>query len=78
MKGLSFRDPMRCITSGDQRVGHGLDYVEAQNLDDNTIIINISYQGFSPGEHRLYAKHIICQKVLCKPLLTMYPKEIRK
>lgn len=71
-------DYLRCIVSVDESVGQVLDYLKENNLDENTIVIYTSDQGFFLGEHGLFDKRFMYEEALRTPLLIKYPKEIRE
>ena len=47
------KDYLRCVASIDDNVGRMLDYLDAEGLTDNTIVIYTSDQGFFLGRSRL-------------------------
>ena len=61
----------------DENVGRVLDYLEAEGLSENTIVIYTSDQGFYLGEHGWFDKRFMYEQSLRMPLLVRYPKEIR-
>jgi len=71
-------DYLRCIVSVDESVGQVLDYLKENNLDENTIVVYTSDQGFFLGEHGLFDKRFMYEEALRTPLLISYPKEIRE
>jgi len=71
-------DYLRCIVSVDESVGQLLDYLEENNLDENTMIIYTSDQGFFLGEHGLFDKRFMYEEAMRTPLLIRYPKEIKE
>ena len=71
------RDYLRCIKSVDDAVGEVLDYLKANGLDENTIVIYTSDQGFYLGEHGWFDKRFMYEESLRTPLLVRYPKEIK-
>jgi len=64
-------DYLRCILSVDESVGQVLRY-----LEENTIIIYTSDQGFYLGEHGLFDKRFMYEEAMRTPLLMRYPPEI--
>lgn len=70
-------DYLRCIVSVDESVGKVLDYLEENDLDDNTIIVYTSDQGFFLGEHGLFDKRFMYEEAMRTPLLIRYPGEIK-
>ena len=64
---------LRCIKGIDANVGRLLDYLEENNLDENTIVIYMSDQGFFLGEHGWYDKRFMYEPSLRIPLLISWP-----
>lgn len=71
------RDYLRCIKSIDDEVGRILDYLEKENLTENTIIVYTSDQGFYMGEHGWFDKRFMYEESMRTPLLIAYPKKIK-
>lgn len=71
------RDYLKCIKSVDDGVGEVLDYLDENNLDENTIVIYTSDQGFYLGEHGWFDKRFMYEQSLRTPLLVRFPKEIK-
>jgi arylsulfatase A-like enzyme len=69
-------DYLRCIASVDESVGRVLDYLEDSGMDENTIIIYTSDQGFYLGEHGLFDKRFMYEEGLRTPLMIRFPPEI--
>ena len=67
------RDYMRVIHSIDQQVGRLLDYLEANNLMDNTMVVYTSDQGFYMGEHGWFDKRFMYEESFRTPLLVCAP-----
>ena len=70
-------DYLRTIQSVDDGVGQVLDYLEENNLTENTIIVYTSDQGFYLGEHGWFDKRFMYEESFRTPLLMKYPKEIK-
>ena len=66
-------DYLRCIASVDDNVGRLLDYLKANGLDKNTIIIYTSDQGFYLGEHGWFDKRFMYEQSLRTPLVIKNP-----
>jgi len=62
-------DYLSCIHSVDENIGRLLDYLEASGLDENTIVIYTSDQGFFLGEHGWYDKRFMYDESHRMPLL---------
>ena len=71
-------DYLRCIASVDESVGEVLQFLKENGLDENTIVIYTSDQGFYLGEHGLFDKRFMYEEALRTPLLMRYPDEIEK
>lgn len=71
------QDYLATVASVDEGVGQVLDYLEENGLDDNTIVVYTSDQGFYMGEHGWFDKRFMYEESLRTPLLMSYPKEIR-
>jgi len=71
------KDYLRCVTSVDENIGRLLDYLDENNLTNNTVIIYTSDQGFYLGEHGWYDKRFMYEESLGMPLLIRYPREIK-
>ncbi|MFS4418164.1 sulfatase [Maribacter sp. 2307ULW6-5] len=70
------RDYMATIASVDEGVGQILDYLEAHKLDENTLVVYTSDQGFYLGEKGMFDKRFMYEESFGTPLLVQYPKEI--
>lgn len=67
------RDYCRTVKSVDVQVGRLLDYLNANGLTDNTLIVYTSDQGFFLGEHNLYDKRFMYEEAFGTPLLISLP-----
>ena len=67
---------LRTIDSIDESVGRLLDYLDENNLADNTIVIYTSDQGFFLGEHGWFDKRFMYEESFQMPFLIRYPLEI--
>jgi arylsulfatase A-like enzyme len=47
---------LRCIAGVDRAVGKVLDYLDENNLSENTLVVYTSDQGFNLGEHGWFDK----------------------
>ena len=70
-------DYLACIKSVDDGVGELLDFLKENGLDENTIVVYTSDQGFYLGEHGWFDKRFMYEQSLRTPLLIRYPKEIK-
>lgn len=67
---------LRTIQSIDENVGRMLDFLEAEGLADNTVIVYTSDQGFFLGEHGWFDKRFMYEESFQMPFLIRYPKAI--
>lgn len=71
------QDYLATIRSVDDSVGEVLDYLEANNLFDNTIVVYTSDQGFYMGEHGWFDKRFMYEQSFQTPLVMQYPAKIK-
>ncbi|MBN7809945.1 sulfatase [Algoriphagus sp. H41] len=67
------QDYLGTIKAVDENVGRLLDYLEANDLMENTIIVYTSDQGFYLGEHGWYDKRFVYDESFKTPLLMAWP-----
>ncbi len=67
------KDYLRCVKSVDDQVGRILDYLEENDLLENTIIVYTSDQGFFLGEHGWFDKRFMYEESFRTPLIISYP-----
>lgn len=67
------QDYLGCIASVDEGVGQVLDYLDANGLSENTIVVYTSDQGFYLGEHGWFDKRFIYDESFKTPLLVRWP-----
>jgi arylsulfatase A-like enzyme len=70
------QDYLGTISSVDDNVGRVLDYLDESGLDENTIVIYTSDQGFYLGEHGWFDKRFIYDESFKTPLMIRWPNEI--
>lgn len=68
---------LRTIASIDESVGRLLDYLDAEGLADNTLVIYTSDQGFFLGEHGWFDKRFMYEESFQMPFLVRLPREIQ-
>ena len=71
------QDYLGSIKAVDENVGRVLDYLEANDLMDNTIIVYTSDQGFYLGEHGWFDKRFVYDESFKTPLLVSWPNRIK-
>ncbi len=71
------QDYMATIASVDEGVGRILDYLKEQGLDENTIVVYTSDQGFYMGEKGMFDKRFMYEESFGTPLLIQYPGVIK-
>ncbi len=67
----------RCVKGVDDNVGRLFEYLEAEGLMDNTIIIYTGDQGFFLGEHDYIDKRWMYDETQRMPFMVRYPKKIK-
>ncbi|MCX6883118.1 MAG: DUF4976 domain-containing protein [Verrucomicrobia bacterium] len=71
------QDYLACIQSVDDNVGRLLDWLDANGLSENTIVIYTSDQGFFLGDHGLYDKRFMYEPSIKMPFLVRWPGVIK-
>ncbi len=71
------KDYLATIKSVDDNIGRVLEYVKDSNLEDNTIIIYASDQGFFIGEHGWFDKRFMYEESIRMPFVIKYPGVIK-
>ena len=66
-------DYAKTVKSLDENVGRVLDYLEQNDLSENTIIIYTSDQGFYMGEHGWFDKRFMYEESFSTPLVMRLP-----
>ena len=67
---------LRCVKGVDDNVKRLFDYLEAEGMMDNTIIMYTGDQGFFLGEHDYIDKRWMYEEAMRMPFLVRYPKSI--
>ena len=68
---------IRCVTGNDDNLKRVLDYLDAENLAENTVVIYTADQGYWLGQHGFYDKRLILDVSMLMPFLIRYPKLIK-
>lgn len=69
-------DYMNTAQSMDRNIGRVLDYLKEHNLEENTLVIYLSDQGFYMGEHGWFDKRFMYEESFRTPMVMRYPKLI--
>ncbi|HEY6503599.1 MAG TPA: sulfatase [Chitinophagaceae bacterium] len=67
------KDYLRCVQSVDDNVGRLMDYLNQNGLEENTVIIYTSDQGFYLGEHGWFDKRWMYEESFRTPLIVKWP-----
>jgi arylsulfatase A-like enzyme len=71
------KDYLRCIRAIDDNVGRVLNYLNASDLAENTVVIYSSDQGFYLGEHGWFDKRFMYEESFRMPLIARWPGVIK-
>lgn len=71
------QDYLGTIAAVDDNVGRLLDYLKAQGLEENTVVVYTSDQGFFLGEHGWFDKRFMYNESFKTPLLIKWPNVIK-
>ncbi len=71
------RDYLSTAASLDRNIGRTLDYLDKNNLTENTIVIYVSDQGFYMGEHGWFDKRFMYEESFRTPMLMRYPGKVK-
>ncbi len=72
------RDYAKVVKSLDRNIGRVIDYLEKNDLLDNTLIVYTSDQGFYMGEHGWFDKRFMYEESMRTPLVMHLPKSLKK
>ncbi len=67
------QDYIKCVKSVDENVGEILDFLKISGLDEKTIVVYTSDQGFYMGEHGWFDKRYMYEESLRTPLAIKLP-----
>ena len=70
------QDYLRCIAGVDESIGRLLDYLEKSGLEDNTMVVYTSDQGFFLGNHGWFDKRFMYEEPLHMPFMVRFPGEV--
>jgi len=71
------KDYLATIKSVDDNIGRVLNYLKEHDLEENTIIIYASDQGFFLGDHGWFDKRFMYEESMRMPFIIRYPKVIK-
>ncbi len=71
------RNYLRCVKGVDDSVGRLMDYLKVAGLEENTIVIYSSDQGFYLGDHGWYDKRWMYEESLKMPFIAKWPGTIK-
>lgn len=71
------KDYLRCIYGVDRGIGRVMDYLKENNLEENTIVIYSSDQGFYLGEHGWFDKRFMYEESFRTPFIVKWPAKIK-
>jgi arylsulfatase A-like enzyme len=71
------QDYLGTIAAVDENVGRLLDYLDKNDLTDNTIVVYTSDQGFYLGEHGWFDKRFMYEESFKTPLLIRWKNQIK-
>ncbi len=66
-------DYLNTAESMDRNIGRVLDYLKEKNLEENTIVLYLSDQGFYMGEHGWFDKRFMYEESFRTPMLAKLP-----
>ncbi|MDH5760514.1 MAG: sulfatase [Gemmatimonadota bacterium] len=67
------KDYLRAVAAVDRNLGRILDWLDAEGLAENTIVVYTSDQGFFLGEHGWFDKRWMYEESLRTPLVVRWP-----
>ena len=68
---------IRCAKGNDDNLKRVLDYLDAEGLSEDTIVVYTSDQGYWLGQHGFYDKRLILETSMRMPFLIRYPRLIK-
>lgn len=71
------QDYLGCIAAVDESIGRIMKFLQDMKLDEETVVIYTSDQGFYLGEHGWYDKRFMYEESLRMPLLVRFPGGIK-
>jgi arylsulfatase A-like enzyme len=71
------KDYLRCIKAVDDGVGRVVEYLKEAGLEQNTVVIYASDQGFFNGEHGWFDKRWIYEESIHMPFIIRWPGVVK-
>lgn len=71
------KDYLRCIKTVDDSMGRVMEALKSAGLENNTVVIYASDQGFYNGEHGWFDKRFILEESLHMPLILRWPGVVK-
>jgi len=71
------QDYLGCVAGVDENIGRLLAYLKEQGLDQNTVVMYSSDQGFYLGEHGWFDKRFMYEESFRTPLIARWPGVIK-
>lgn len=71
------KDYLRCVAGVDEAVGQMLDFLKENGLEENTIVVYTSDQGFYLGEHGWFDKRWMYEPSFRMPFMVKYSHKIK-
>jgi len=68
---------LRCVKAVDDNIGRVLDVLEKEGLEQNTLVVYTSDQGYWLGQHGFYDKRLILEGSLRMPFVARLPGKIK-
>ena len=68
---------IRCAKGNDDNLKRVLDYLDAEGLTEDTLVVYTSDQGYWLGQHGFYDKRLILETSMRMPFLVRYPRLIK-
>ncbi|ULT25514.1 sulfatase-like hydrolase/transferase [Sphingobacterium sp. E70] len=72
------KDYLRCVAGVDDNLGKIMRYLKTAKIDENTVIILASDQGYFLGEHNFMDKRLMYEESLRMPFVIRYPRKLRQ
>ena len=71
------RDYLGCVAGVDENIGHLMQFLKDEGLEENTVVIYSSDQGFYLGEHGWFDKRFMYEESFRTPLIARWPGVIQ-